>query len=100
MPKCTECRYHCARCDELAGRSIQHGENDMLCWCCIHAVPKLGDSGEYIYGCEWSIDRKIPKGANTISKQTEYTAYDKQGHKIYKRGLTEVIIGCPKFERG
>lgn len=100
MSKCSDCKYHCAKCDELADRSTQYSENDMLCWCCKHAVPKLDQDKRYIRGCEWSMHRKMPKGVTTISKLTKYTVYDKQGHKISKRGLTEVIVGCPKFERG
>ena len=104
MPKCKECKYHCAKCDEIAdsGRSGEavHSKNDMLCWCCKHAVPKLDQNKRYICGCEWSIHHKMPKGATTISKRIEYIRYDKQGHKICKRGYTDVIVDCPKFERG
>ena len=103
MPKCSECKYHCAKCDELTDSSkgdTQHTKNDMLCWCCKHAVPKLDYDGKYIRGCEWSIHHKMPKGVTTISKRIEYIRYDEQGHKICKSGYTDVIVGCPKFERG
>ena len=100
MLKCSECKYHCAKCDELAYRSTQHSENDMLCWCCKHAVPKLDQNKQYICGCEWSIHRKMPKGVTTISKLTECVHYDRQGHKTTRREYTDVIVGCPKFERG
>ena len=99
MPKCKECKYHCTKCDELADEYTQHTKNDML-WCCKHAVPKLDYNKQYIRGCEWSIHHKKPKGVTTISKRTEYTVYDNQGHKICKRGYTDVIVDCPKFERG
>ena len=105
MPKCKECKYHCAKCDEIADRSgnrdTVHSKDDMLCWCCKHAVPKLDYNKQYIRGCEWSINHKMPKGVTTISKRIEYIRYDEQGHKmICKCGYTDVIVGCPKFERG
>lgn len=95
---CDTCKYHCAKCDEIAQKRSNHDyhkPNDMLCWCCKHAIPANGN------GCIWSKTLKhMPKGVVTVDKLTEYTTLDSEGHKVYGKKITKVVVGCPKFERG
>lgn len=92
---CATCKYHCRKCDKLADRGTQHKEGDMLCWCCKHAVPNNDGNG-----CEWSISGKMPKGVTTEQRMTTYTTFDKEGHRVQRQKFEDIIVGCPKFERG
>ena len=97
--KCSECKYHCDRCDELALRSGQHKADDMLSWCCENSIPTLKD-GKYIRGCSWSIKGKMPNGVVTKTKIIEVVSYDSLGHKKVTNGETKIIVSCPMFKRG
>lgn len=91
--KCTNCKYHCKKCDEIKSKKpeIMHSERDTLCWCCKNSVPKKNEFGEYIVGCSWSIN-KIP---------VEGWKYSSKIIMVYKGNPTSYCVSeCPQFERG
>lgn len=61
-----------------------------LCWDCIHAVPKFFN-GEYIRGCEWSIDLEPVPGWTATKKPIKYCG---------KTSVSYHVVKCPKFVRG
>ena len=109
---CTKCfkplkpdalgRYaiYCEACKRKARQKNQKKSKeefcakDTLCWHCKHAVP-IPDGENYIYGCEWSLDRKPVKGWEAV--KSEVKCHSVNGGKI----LTSYrVIKCPKFLEG